>query len=479
MIEQRAVVCAALAAAGCASLSSGCVRDAVRADAAVSALGTTAQPLLVDPLLPTAIFHAFDQQYTFLESYVCTLGDQGYSHVQIAPAQKSNDTGDWKGRYQPIDFSEISGRGTLAELSSLINKAHNCPNAVKVIADVVFNHMTDAPPFYQSGDNSFHFKDLSASDFHAKRDILYSNQTRDDELNGWLDNHLPDLDQDRVAVQKVTKDHLSLLLGIGIDGFRFDAAKHMSGGAVQMYINHVNGVSGNGAWSYLEVIEDDDTNGTDYNGIAAVTDFRLYKNMQAAFSFGGDLRSLKVPVALDDARSVVFGINHDTDSDIHDHPIYAYANRGDSVFATAYVLARQAGVPLILASDNLNVPFVHFGVKFRQIMRQRGEAGQFVKDNVLDVLNSDVLLVMERGSEGFFVVNKGTSPLDVPALDMTLTHLEGCYRELRGNLLVAIERRNDGKKYVTRWATWNRGGMEVHARDALYFIREPWGDCAN
>ena len=66
--------------------------------------------------------------------------------------------------------------------------------------------------------------------------------------------------------------------------------------------------------------------------------------------------------------------------------------------------------------------------------------------------------------------------LDVPVLDLTLTNLEGCYRELRNDFNVAIERRGD-KKFVTRWGTWSRGGMAVEGRDALYFIREPWSQC--
>jgi len=86
------------------------------------------------------------------------------------------------------------------------------------------------------------------------------------------------------------------------------------------------------------------------------------------------------------------------------------------------------------------------------------------------------VLIMERGSEGFYVVNKAAEKLDVAALDLTLTNLEGCYRELRSDFNVAVEKRGD-KKFVTRWGTWSRGGMAVEARDALYFIREPWSQC--
>jgi len=58
--------------------------------------------------------------------------------------------------------------------------------------------------------------------------------------------------------------------------------------------------------------------------------------------------------------------------------------------------------------------------------------------------------MLERGAEGFFVVNKSSQTFSPPVLDLTLTQLEGCYRELRNHFTVAIEHRPDGKKYVTR-----------------------------
>jgi alpha-amylase len=54
-----------------------------------------------------------------------------------------------------------------------------------------------------------------------------------------------------------------------------------------------------------------------------------------------------------------------------------------------------------------------------------------VKENVLGVIDSPVVMMMERGSEGFFVLNKSADRFDIPVLDLTLTNLEGCYRELR------------------------------------------------
>jgi alpha-amylase len=419
---------------------------------------------------PVAIFHAFNQSFADVQAYVCDVAVQGYSHIQISPAQQSNPSDQWWARYQPVDYTVIAGKGTAADLKKLTAKAHGC--GIKVIADVVFNHMADMPEHH---DLSFP-QGIVAADFHSRCDINYSDGNRDTELNCWLGS-LPDLDQTKPLVMTLQKKHLKLLLGLGIDGFRFDAAKHMPAATVQKYIDYVKAQSHDKAWSYLEVIEDQDTPANAYTQVAAVEDFVLYGSMKGAFTLGGDLRALRVPTAVDDPRSVTFGRNHDNVKEINPEAINPYADKTDSYLASAYVLARESGTPLVLSWDNADVPFIRTGVRFRQIMKQRGASGGSVKENVLGVVNSDTLLVMERGNEGFFVVNKAAGAFNVDKLDLTLTDLEGCYRELRNNFLVAIEKGSDGKKWVTRWGSRNRGGMQVQARDALYFVRAPWSDC--
>jgi len=436
-------------------------------------VATTSVALLCAPALaadqPVAIFHAFDQNFSDVEGFVCDLAIQGYSHVQIAPAQKSNPTDQWWGRYQPVDYSVIEGKGSEADLKRLIKKAHGC--GIKVIADVVFNHMANLDTF-----KDLNFPGIPAANFHPWCHIEYGDGNRNSEINCWLGDNLPDLDQSKSVVVTAQKKHLKKLLTLGIDGFRFDAAKHMPADVLKKYMDYIDQQSHGNTWNYLEVIEDSDTKGEDYNGVAAVTDFLLYRSMKAAFVFGGDLRSLRVAGAISDPRSVTFGRNHDNIRELNTQAIDPYTDRTDSFLATAFMLAREGGTPLVFNWDNLDNAFIKVGVKFRQTMIQRKSAGANVKENVLAVIDSPTVLVMERGPEGFFVVNKASAKFDVPVLDMTLTNLEGCYRELRNNFNVAVERR-DARKFVTRWGTWARGGMEVQARDALYFIREPWSQC--
>lgn len=440
---------------------------------------------------PIAIFHAFNQNYNDVEAFVCELAGQGYSHVQISPAQQSNPGpgipnpgNEWWKRYQPFDYGVFEGLGSADDLESLTNKAHGCD--VKVIADVVFNHMANL-----DGGDEFEdvtkYPDLSPDDFNiisgnnpGQRNCGliepdYRDGNRNKEINCWLGSSLPDL-KHTDNVKNIQKAHLKKLLDLGVDGFRFDAAKHIANDVVGEYMNFINQESGGQAWNYLEVIEDNDTKAEDYSGIAAVTDFRLYRSLKGFFASesNGDLRSLPA-TAVSDNRSVTFGTNHDTIKELNDSAIDPYGDNADSYLATAYVLAREDGTPLIFNEDNLKVAYIKFGVKFHQIMDRRKKEGKNVKENILKVTNSPNIAFMERGAEGLFVENKG-GEFDIPTLDLTLSNLEGCYRELRNDFTVAIEQR-DGKKFVTRWGTRDRGGMKIQGRDALYFIREPFSQC--
>jgi alpha-amylase len=180
--------------------------------------------------------------------------------------------------------------------------------------------------------------------------------------------------------------------------------------------------------------------------------------------------------AVNDSRSVTFGANHDTIKALNDKAINPYDDITDSYLATSYVLARESGTPLVFNEHNLMAPYIKYGVKFREVMVQRGREGKNVKETILRFPNSNTVVMMQRGPEGLFIINKSTDRFNLPALDLTLTDLEGCYNELRNNFTIAIERKNN-KKFVTRWGTWNRGGMEIQPRDALYLIRVPFEQC--
>jgi alpha-amylase len=263
----------------------------------------------------------------------------------------------WARRYQPVDLGVIAGLGTEQELRHLIRRAHGC--GVRVIADVVFNHMADLDGRPER-EEPLRFPGLGRGDFNGLPGVTlrrpcrdgdsrvpgrsgYDDGNRDSELGCWLGS-LPDL-VFTATVKRIQKDHLDRLLRLGIDGFRFDAAKHMPPQVLKEYVDHIDGRSQRRTWNYLEVIEDGDTRAQDYAWIAAVTDFVLYGSLRRAFSWGGDLRSLPA-VALADPRSVTFGRTHDNLAEIRvrrQDALDPWSDAADAWLASAYVLARQAG----------------------------------------------------------------------------------------------------------------------------------------
>lgn len=175
---------------------------------------------------PVAIFHAFNQNYKDVESFVCDLGKQGYSHVQISPAQESNPGNEWWKRYQPFDYSVIEGLGSEDDLKDLVDEAHGCN--VRVIADVVFNHMGNLDGG-EGFENLNKFPGLSSSDFktadsstgqrpcEASENNGYSDGNRNSELNCWLGG-LPDLNFTD-NVKNIQKAHIKNYLILVLMGF--------------------------------------------------------------------------------------------------------------------------------------------------------------------------------------------------------------------------------------------------------------------
>ena len=436
---------------------------------------------------PVAIYHAFQEPYGPLAEQVCERAREGYSHVQISPAQRSNPGPEWWKRYQPVDHAVIEGLGSEADLRRLISRAHGC--GLRVIADVVFNHMANL-----GGGDAWEdltaFPGLTPQDFRSAPPGSGRRPCADTDLNGYADGNrrselecwlggLPDLlFTPRVVARQ--RQHLALLLKLGIDGFRFDAAKHMPPEVLRDHLAFIARSSGARAWNYLEVIEDGDTPASVYDSLAPLTDFRLYRALRELFRYGGDLRRLP-PRALPDAVSVSFGRNHDTVPEIHgglQGALDPYTDPGDAVLATVWVLARQGGTPLVYGPDSRSSAQIRTAVRFRRILAERTARGAEAPETVLRVLDDPEVAVMERGGEGMVLLNKGATVVDRPVLDLTLTRLEGCYRELGSDLSVAIERRG-ARKFVTRWGSWRRGGVRLPPRQALLFIRDPFSVCSS
>ena len=244
------------------------------------------------PAQRNVIAQLFNWRFNDITAALPKLKQFGYSHVHVSPPQGSNERiWQWWGRYQPIDFSVIKGPlGTETESKSMNDAAHALD--VKIIVDVVFNHtidITEAPSddfVVLNGDTivSDKFPQFRPEDFHRRCNI------NDSDINSvrqcWLSNVLADLKTESPHVRGIAHDYLSKLVSLGVDGFRFDAAKHIEPDFFKEVLKDFSA-----QFSFGEAIVGDTTQIPPVDSLDFY-DFPLAATMHRAFGFGGDLREL-------------------------------------------------------------------------------------------------------------------------------------------------------------------------------------------
>ena len=427
------------------------------------------------------IYHAFNMPFQEIKTKLPELKDIGYTYIQISPPEKSNPNSKWWARYQPLDYSIDSNLGSEKDLKELIDEAHR--QGQKIIVDVVLNHMAN----YDDGQqDELYIKGLNyppnfkSENFHPKEPITNWNN-RYQVTHGWLDGDLPDLKTETPYVREVEKKYLLHLLDLGADGFRFDATKHIE----PDFFKAVLQVLPDGKYCYKdkycygEVIGQNMYEYSQYTGIMDVTDYQLFHTILDAMSFGGDIRSLVNPQdsgrALPGTNAVTFARNHDT---VNNEGRDKYGDKQDALLANAYVLAIEEGFPLIYRDDG-EEELTKAGIKFHEAMLN--EPQYFRNGNEIaagaDSLN---LLFIERGpngnAKGLAIINKSGDWFDVPVAQMP-SLATGCYKDLHHNFSISVDNGGDGKKYINKWGSPNRGGIKIGPRDALFFVQTYSNDC--
>lgn len=193
---------------------------------------------LADTTAEGVILHAFNWSYNTIKDNLQAIATAGYTTVQTSPVQQpknfcaSQDTsGQWWKLYQPLSFSvgEESWLGTKADLTALCKEAEKY--GVKIICDIVSNHMANDeegnPYTYYEGIKDYEPEIYSNTEqyFHTLKKSV-----NDDNLQylvqGTLDG-VPDLNTGDEYVQSRVISLLKECIDCGVDGFRFDAAKHI------------------------------------------------------------------------------------------------------------------------------------------------------------------------------------------------------------------------------------------------------------
>jgi maltose alpha-D-glucosyltransferase/alpha-amylase len=143
--------------------------------------------------------------------------------------------------YDIADYNDVSpGYGTMADFEEFLRQAHR--RGLRVIADLVVNHTSDAHRWFQEGrrDPTSPYRDYyvwSPDDQRYKQariifvDTEKSNWTWDPVAGAYywhrFFSHQPDLNYDNPAVQDAILDAMRFWLDRGLDGFRCDAVPYL------------------------------------------------------------------------------------------------------------------------------------------------------------------------------------------------------------------------------------------------------------
>jgi alpha-amylase len=226
----------------------------------------------------------------------CTqfLGPQGFGGLQISPPQAAKVTNTWWGVYQPVNYASLTSKfGTQAQLQSMISTCHAA--GVRVYADLVVNQMaadsgtaTDGSTWNSS---TLAYPFFSASDFHANCNIQssdYNSSAGRSNVQNCRLVGLPDLNSESTYVRGQIVNYMNLLLTLGVDGFRIDAAKHQAAASLQAILSSVKSThpttnQGEAIWVTQEIIPDGEVIRSDYFPVGTINEFQFTYAMRDAW----------------------------------------------------------------------------------------------------------------------------------------------------------------------------------------------------
>lgn len=287
---------------------------------------------LKDNIQDGVILHCFDWTYNDIKAELPKIAKAGFTSIQTSPAQP-NGTGTWYWLYQPISFSiGTNGIGTKAELQSLCDEADKY--GIKVIVDVVANHLR--------GDHNNIDNDLKPSEYwHTFGGGI-------DWKNRWQVTHgsigMPDIATENPFVQQKVCNYVQELKSVGVDGLRWDAAKHI--GVPSEGDDFWKSVTQYGLYNYGEILGGPDDRSTgnedimkEYTDYISVTDSNYGKELRDSFNSGKapDSSGNWSEKGISNDKLLYWGESHDTWSNNKD---WGFSNEmSQNVIDRAYAVA--------------------------------------------------------------------------------------------------------------------------------------------
>ncbi|GAA1820280.1 carbohydrate-binding module family 20 domain-containing protein [Actinomadura chokoriensis] len=305
----------------------------------------------------------------------CTdhLGPAGYGAVQVAPpaesvslASSSDGAHPWWEVYQPVSYGLTSRLGTRAQFTAMVTACHNA--GVRVYVDAVVNHMaghnntvgtTYGGSTFDPAGFSYPAVPYGYGDFHHPGDGYCDDE--DGGIDDWNDTSevqncelvsLSDLKTQSDYVRGKITGYLNDLIGLGVDGFRIDAAKHIAQSDFAAIKGALRTTTAEGRAPYIaqEVVpgaSTADLKPSAFTGNGDVLGFSYAQGLKTQFQ-NGTLSNLSgIPSwSLDAAGAQTFTMvtNHDTE---RNGSTLSYKDGSDYVLATYFLLAYPYGKPSV------------------------------------------------------------------------------------------------------------------------------------
>ena len=290
---------------------------------------------LADNIQDGVILHCFNWKYNDIKAELQDIAEAGFTSVQTSPAQVGCNPGVWYNLYQPLGYyAGTNDLGTVDELKSLCAEADKY--GIKVVVDVIANHL--------AGDHTNIQNDLKGWEYWHHPDFPASRNYNDRYCVTHGNVGMPDINTEHSYVQQCVANYLESLKSYGVDGIRWDTAKHIS--LPSEGSNFWPSVTKQGLYFYGEILKapDDRDFGNEhlmkeYTNYMSVTDSMYGKALRDAFNEG------KVPTSygnwaargISNDKLVYWGESHDTWSNNHD---WGYSNEmSQNVIDRAYAIA--------------------------------------------------------------------------------------------------------------------------------------------
>ena len=411
------------------SASAAGVSDSTSASAGESTGSQYAQ----DTIGGSNVLHCFNWTYNNIKANLADIAEAGYTAVQTSPVQQPKDysasyhtmSDEWWKMYQPLNL-DIAEEGT-TYLGSPDDLQELCEAAdtygIKVIVDIVANHLanngTDGGGFSHVNVNvdpdlyysKYFHSSTSAINYNSRQSITQ------DHLG------MPDLNTGNSYIQQKVLKLLKDCVDLGVDGFRFDAAKHIevptdsSSFASDFWSTVINGIKAykDDVYVYGEVLGSAGIDISNYTTYMSVTDDEASSTARGGVtgSNAASIASYSYPKGAGDSKSVLWVESHDTYMDGSTSSLTS----SQITKTWAIVGARAKSTGLFLARPNATMGAASTDTTWKNTaVAEVNKFKNFFDGTSEYMASSGKVAYVERGTQGVVISNLGSSTsISVPA----------------------------------------------------------------